>query len=90
MGSRGSGGRADSLQHLRRGVGNPLADCQQRPRPGQYRARGEREHDDQSVPYSARITRVGYFGQPFQQTRHVCGFGPWMAAELVKGGRDRR
>lgn len=77
---------ADGFQHLWRGVGDPLTDRQQRSRPGQYRARGEREHDDEGVSHSAR---VGHLGQPLQQARRFCGCDPWMIAELVKGGWDR-
>lgn len=90
MGKQRIAPHADGLQHLWRGVGDPLTDRQQRSRPGQYRARGEREHDDEGVSHSARIARVGHLRQPLQQARHFCGYNPWMIAELVKGGWDRR
>ena len=81
---------AKALQDGRRGVGDPLAHRQQGGRSGQNRARGQREHDDQSVPYAARIARVGHRGQSLQQARDLLGHGPGMLAEWVKGGRDRR
>lgn len=43
-------------------------------------------HDDQSVPYAARIARVGHLGQTLQRARDL----PGMLAELVKGKRNRR
>jgi hypothetical protein len=84
------GTRANSLEHLGRSVGDPLADRRQRSRPGQYRARGQGERDHQSVPHSARITRVRHLGQPFQQARYFSGCDLRVVAELVKSGRDRR
>jgi len=74
----------------RRGVGDPLAHRQRGGRSAQNRARGQRKHDDQSVPYAARIARVGHLGQTLQQARDLAGYGPGMLAELVKGKRDRR
>lgn len=47
-------------------------------------------HDDQSVPYAARIAGVGHLGQTLQQARDLPGYGPGMLAELVKGKRNRR
>jgi hypothetical protein len=90
FGDSGSGRTAKALQAGRRGVGDPLTHRQQGGRSGQNRARGQREHDDQSVPYAARIARVGHLGQTLQQARDLPGYGPGMLAELVKGKRDRR
>ncbi|MFE4817231.1 hypothetical protein ACFRFU_12495 [Streptomyces sp. NPDC056704] len=47
-------------------------------------------HDGQSVPYAARIARVGHLGQTLQQARDLPGYGPGMLAELAKGKRNRR
>ncbi|GAA0344785.1 hypothetical protein GCM10009540_76320 [Streptomyces turgidiscabies] len=80
---------AKSLQYLRWRVRDPPADCQQRSRPGQHRARGQREDDGQGVPHSARIARVRHLGQPLQQAGHLAGADVEMLSELVKGERDR-
>ncbi|WP_432190579.1 hypothetical protein [Streptomyces sp. Tue6028] len=42
------------------------------------------------MPYAARVSRVGYFGQPLQQARDLVGYGLGMVAELVKSRRDQR
>jgi hypothetical protein len=81
---------AKALQDTGRGVSDPLADRQQGGRPGQNRARGEREHGDQGVPHAARVPRVGHLSQSLQQARDFLGHGLRMLAELVKSGRDRR
>jgi hypothetical protein len=73
-----------------RGVDDPLTHRRQGGRSGQNRARGQREHDDQSLPHAARIARVWHLGQPLQQARELLGHGPGVLAELVKGRRDRR
>jgi hypothetical protein len=54
-----------------RGVSDPLADGEQGGCSGQNRARGQREHDDQSMPYTARISRVGHLVQSLQQARYL-------------------
>jgi hypothetical protein len=75
---------------LCRGVGDPLADRQQRGCPGQYGTRRQREHDPQAVAHAARTTGVGYLVQPLQQARNLIGYNLGLLAELVKGMRDRR
>ena len=44
---------------------------------------GQRARDHQSVPYAARIARVGRLGQALQQARELPGYGPGVLAELV-------
>jgi hypothetical protein len=44
------------------------------------------QHDDQNVPYAARIARVGHLSRHSSRP----GISPGMLAELVKGKRDRR
>ncbi|MFE9628775.1 hypothetical protein [Streptomyces sp. NPDC006527] len=78
------------MKDVRRGIGDPLADCQHRGRPRQNRARGQREHGNQSVPYAARVSWVGHLGQPLQQARDLGEDDLGMLAELVKGRRDQR
>ncbi|GGX67310.1 hypothetical protein GCM10010324_10730 [Streptomyces hiroshimensis] len=68
----------------------PLTHSRQGGRSGRNRARGQRKRDDQSMPYAARIARVGHLGQTFQQAWDVPGCSPGMLAELVKGKRDQR
>lgn len=43
-------------------VGDPLAGCRPRGRPRRNRARGQREHGNQSVPYGAWASRIGHLG----------------------------
>ncbi|MEU8913990.1 hypothetical protein [Streptomyces nigrescens] len=50
--------------------------------------RAQREHGGQGVAHSARVTRVGHFGQTLQQPRDLLGAGFGLLAELVKSGRD--
>jgi hypothetical protein len=80
----------EALKDVRRGVSDPLADRQHRRRPGQHRACGQREYDDQSVPHTAWVSGVGHLSQPLQQARDLLGYGLRMLAELVHGRRDRR
>jgi hypothetical protein len=49
---------AKALQGGRQGVAHPLTHCRKGGRSGRNRGRGQREQDDQSVPYAARITGV--------------------------------
>ncbi|MEU1168586.1 hypothetical protein ABZ372_54055, partial [Streptomyces sp. NPDC005921] len=48
------------------------------------------EHSNQSVPYAAWISRVGYLGQPLQQTRDLADYEPGMLAEPVRSRRDQQ
>ncbi len=89
-GQKRIGAGADLFEHVRRGVGDPLSDREQRRRSGQHRARGECEHDGQAVAHAAWITRVRNLGQPFQQARDLLGSGLRLLAQLVKGRRDQR
>jgi hypothetical protein len=73
---------AGTLQDGRRGVGDSLTHRQQGGRSGQDRARGQRKHDDQSVPYAAGSRGPG--------TSARRPGSPGVLAELVKGKRDRR
>jgi hypothetical protein len=82
--------RTDLFQHIPRGIGDPFADCQQRGRSGQHRARGESEHDGQAVAHPARVTRVRHLGQPLQQARELLWSDLRILAPLVKGRRDQR
>ncbi|WUA62242.1 hypothetical protein OG965_38660 [Streptomyces sp. NBC_00224] len=83
------GARPELGEYRRRRVGDPLADGQQRSRPGQHRARGERENHGQRMAHSACSTRVGHLGEPLQQTRNLVGDDLRTPVELVKGGRDQ-
>ncbi len=67
--TRGQGvdAHADLFQHVRGGVGDPLADCQQRRRTSQHGAGGQGENDDQGMPHSAWVTGIGHLGQALQQ-----------------------
>ncbi|MES4887396.1 hypothetical protein [Streptomyces sp. NPDC096012] len=42
------------------------------------------------MPSAAWVSRVGYLGQPLQQTRDLIGYDLGMLAELVKGKRGQR
>ena len=79
-----------ALQDVRRGVGDPLADRQQRGRAGQHRARrsGRARRPGRAVP------RVGHAGRA-PRPAAPAGPGPrrvrlGVLAELVKGRRDQR
>jgi hypothetical protein len=67
------GTQAERVQHVCGRVGDPLAHRQQRGRPGQDRARGQRQHHHRPVAHSARVARVRYLGQAFQQPRISSG-----------------
>jgi hypothetical protein len=56
----------EAFQHIWWGVRDPFANGHQGGRSSQDRARGQCEHDDQSVPYVAGISRVRHFGQAVQ------------------------
>lgn len=63
---------------------------QQRIRPRQNCARGQREHGNQSVPRAAWVSRVGHLGQLLQQAGDLVGYDLRMLADLIKGRRDHR
>ncbi|MEU1340024.1 hypothetical protein [Streptomyces sp. NPDC005827] len=42
------------------------------------------------MPYAAWISRVGYLGQPLQQTRDLADYEPGMLAEPVRSRRDQQ
>nr|WP_303714382.1 hypothetical protein [Kutzneria buriramensis]WKX14227.1 hypothetical protein Q4V64_44610 [Kutzneria buriramensis] len=54
------------LQDVRRSVGDPLADRQQRGRSRQHGAGGQSKHADKIVTHSARIAGVGHLGKPLK------------------------
>jgi hypothetical protein len=73
------------------GVGGPLGDRGDRPRPGQHRDGGQAQDGDQPVAAARGSSRVGDAGQVGQQ---VWGFGVGELAgvgvgEGGEGGRDR-
>ncbi|GAA1113760.1 hypothetical protein GCM10009663_63180 [Kitasatospora arboriphila] len=91
MRGQGIDAHADLFQHMRPGVGDPLADRQQRRRAGQHRASGQREDGDQGMAHSAWVAGVGHLCQALQQPGYLLGGGELqMLAELVKGRWDRR
>ena len=56
-------------QYLRRSVGGPLGDRDERLRSGQRGAQRHREHRGQAMPHAPRLTRIGYPLQRLQQAR---------------------
>lgn len=82
--------KTEPVEHRRRSVCDPLADCQQRGRPGQYGVRGEGEYGGESVAYPAWVTRVQHLGQALQQARDFLGGNHGLLPELVKGRRVHR
>jgi hypothetical protein len=60
-GGRRSAGRAELIQYMLWGFGDPLADRRERGRSGQYGARCKREHHGEGVPpHSERLTGIRY------------------------------
>ncbi|CAM5517039.1 hypothetical protein SVIOM74S_00617 [Streptomyces violarus] len=81
---------SERAEDIGRNVGGTLADRQQRGRSGQYGGGSQGKHVRQSVAHPARIRRVGYLGESFQQARVLAWPGRRLIAALVKGGWDRR
>jgi hypothetical protein len=76
---------AEAFQDVRRGAGDPLADCQHRGRP----ARTAHAVNASTATRACRIRvvlRVGHLGQLPQQARDLVVSGPGMLAERSRAG----
>ena len=74
---RRAAGRAQPGQHLRAGVGGPLPDRGERPRPRDHRRDPDGQQPGQRMPAPAPLPRVRDLGKQIEQV-------------LAAGSRDRR
>jgi hypothetical protein len=65
------GSEAEDAQHMLRGIGDPLADRDERASPGQHRRDGCAQQREGRIPQSSRIARIGDQDQETPQVSNI-------------------